>query len=629
MGQTTQGLLGGARGERLLALGNEAFARGAIEARVQVATGYPGTPSTEILETLIAAAPRLGFEAFWAVNEKVAFDIGTGASFSGARALVVLKHVGLNVAADSLLQVNLVDIEGGLVVVSVDDPGGTSSNNEQDNRWYAKMAEIPCLEPGSLDEAREMTRRAFEISESLKVPVLVRSVTRLAHMTSELTLGALAPERPKPRFDSTRTWSPFPPLAPHRRLQEKLARAGKLLESGGFDAYEGTGRERFGVAAAGFAYNYAREAIEGLGMRDEVALVKVTTANPLPRALLSRLLDHVERVLVVEDVSPYLEEALLAEAGALGKKVRIEGRRSGALPGAGETLPDLVLEALADMVGVSPKPKRRQTVETSSTTVPRRQISFCSGCSHRSTYYALAQAFEGSRIEDPIVVGDIGCYTLGFFPPFNILQTMTSMGASMGTAAALARLNPERKVVAVIGDSTLYHAGIPGLVQIAHLRLPVTVLVMDNSVTGSTGQQPHPGSWQHGDDRTVVPIEDIARACGFPFVRVVGSFQLKRLPGILEEALRQEGPALVVSRQACALEPSEIGRRTIVARIDEALCDGCLACVDEFGCPAFVPAPSGSGKIEVDAIECNGCASCKFVCPPGAISFVRRDELLT
>jgi indolepyruvate ferredoxin oxidoreductase alpha subunit len=625
MGQTTQELFSDAPGARLLVLGNEAFARGAIEAGVQVATGYPGTPSTEILETLIAAAPRFGFDAFWAVNEKVAFDIATGASFSGARALVVLKHVGLNVAADSLLQVNLVDIEGGLVVVSVDDPGGTSSNNEQDNRWYAKMAEIPCLEPSSLDEAREMTRRAFEISESLKVPVLVRSVTRLAHMTSALTLGPFAPARPKPHFDSTRTWSPFPPLAPHRRLQDKLRRAAKLLESAGFDAYEGTGKERFGVAAAGFTYNYAREAVERLGVQDKVALVKVATAHPVPRALLSRLLDHVERVLVVEDVSSYLEEALLAEAGAMGKKVRIEGRRSGALPGTGETLPDLVLEALAGMVGVSTKRKRKRMVETFPAVVPRRQISFCSGCSHRSTYYALAQAFEGLGLEDPIVVGDIGCYTLGFFPPFNILQTMTSMGASMGTAAALARLNPERKVVAVIGDSTLYHAGIPGLVQIAHLRLPVTVLVMDNSVTGSTGQQRHPGSWQHGEDLTVVPIEDIAHACGFPFVRVVGSFQLKRLPGILEEALRQTGPALVVSRQACALEPSEIGRRSIVARIDEALCDGCLACVDEFGCPAFVPAPSGSGKIEVDGLECNGCAACKFVCPEAAISFVRRD----
>jgi indolepyruvate ferredoxin oxidoreductase alpha subunit len=622
MGQSTQDLFADAPGLRLLALGNEAFARGAIEAGVQIATGYPGTPSTEILETLIEAAPRLGFDAFWAVNEKVALDVATGASFSGARALVVLKHVGLNVAADSLLQVNLIDIEGGLVVISVDDPGGASSNNEQDSRGYAKMAEIPAFEPSSLDEAREMTRRAFEVSEALKVPVLVRSVARLAHLTDALTLGAIAPARPKPRFDSGRVWSPFPPLDPHRRLQAKLRRAEEIFESAGFNRLEGTGRERIGVAAAGFAYNYAREAVSKLGLQECVAVLKITTANPLPRALRARFLAQIDEVLVVEDVSPYLEEALLAEAGALGKKVRVEGRRSGALPGAGETLPDSVFEALANLAGRPPKPKRATSMTAS---LPRRQISFCSGCSHRASFYALAQAFERIPVADPIVVGDIGCYTLGFYPPFEMLQTMTSMGASLGTAAALARLHPERKVVAVIGDSTLFHAGMPGLVQIAHLRLPVTVLVMDNSVTASTGQQPHPGSWQHTGDRTLVRIEDIAEACGFPFVRVAGSFQLKRLPGILEEALRERGPALVVSRQACALEPSEIGRRTIVARIDEPLCDGCRACIDEFGCPAFVPSASGSGKVEVNPLECNGCAACKLVCPQGAISFVRRE----
>jgi indolepyruvate ferredoxin oxidoreductase alpha subunit len=442
-------------------------------------------------------------------------------------------------------------------------------------------------------------------------------VARLAHLTSSLTLGAIAPERPKPRFDSGKTFSPFPPLEPHRRLQAKLRRAGPS----GFDALEGTGRERIGVAAAGFAYNYAREAVDRLGLQGRVAVLKVATANPLPRELLARFLAQVDEALVVEDVFPHLEEALLAEAGAIGKSVRIEGRRSGSLPAAGETLPDDVFDALARLTGLpSSAKKARATVP-----LPRRQISFCSGCSHRASYYALAEAFEAIPIRDPIVVGDIGCYTLGFYPPFEILQTMTSMGASLGTAAALARLNPERRVVAVIGDSTLFHAGMPGLVQIAHQRLPVTVLVMDNSVTGSTGQQPHPGSWQHTEDRTLVRIEAIAQACGFPFVRVAGSFQLKRLPGILEEALREPGPALVVSRQACALEPSEIDRRAIVARIDEPLCDGCLACIDEFGCPAFVLSESGSGKIEVNPIECNGCAACKIVCPPGAISFVRRE----
>jgi indolepyruvate ferredoxin oxidoreductase alpha subunit len=629
-------LFWGAAGERLLALGNEAFARGAIEAGVQLATGYPGTPATEIMETLIEAAPELGFSAFWSVNEKVAFDVGSGAAFSRARSLVVVKHVGLNVTADSLMQLNLVDVAGGFVIISVDDPGGISSNNEQDNRWYGKMAEIPTLEPANLDEARQMTRDAFDISEKLQVPVMIRSVTRLAHMTGELTLGTIAAPRPRPYFDSSRQWTPFPPLEPHRRLQAKLKNAETLLEEAGYDTLEGTGHERIGVAAAGFAYNYAREAIEQLGLMSHVALLKISTVNPLPRSVMRRFLGQVEQALVVEDVSPYLEEALLAEAAVMGSSTRIHGRRSGAVPGAGETSPEIVSHALAMVVHqqspallpVVPSnglaAEREALIQEIKPLIPNRQISFCAGCSHRSTYFALVEALENLGIDDPIVVGDIGCYTLGFFPPFSILQTMTSMGASMGTAAALAQLNPTRKVIAVIGDSTMYHAGMPGLLQISHQALPVLILVMDNSVTGSTGQQPHPGSWQYKRERTVVPIEEIGAAFGIPFVRDVGAFQLKRLTPVLEEALSFDGPAMVVSREACALHPAEIDRRIILARIDPGLCNACMICVDGFGCPAFVPAQDRSGKIEVDVTICTGCASCTFVCPERAISFVRK-----
>lgn len=417
-----------------------------------------------------------------------------------------------------------------------------------------------------------------------------------------------------------------------------MQQATKMLATAGFDRYEGNGHERLGVASAGFAYNYAREAAERLGLSNDIALLKVCSVNPLPRTLMRQFLARVDEVLVVEDVAPYLEEGLLIEAAAMGKAIKIHGRRSGALPGTGETLPETVIDALSSLVrrgeleSLSAAPaeglssERRMLVQEIEQRIPRRQLSFCSGCSHRASYYALAQAIENLSIKDPIVVGDIGCYTLGFYPPFNILQTMTSMGASMGTAAALAQLNPGRKVIAVIGDSTMYHAGMPGLLQISHLGLPVTVLVMDNSVTGSTGQQHHPGSWQHAGERTIVPIEEIAKAYHIPFVQVVGSFQLKRLANILEEALTINGPAMVVSRQACALEPSEIGRRNILAKIDQALCDGCQACVDAFGCPAFVPAGDSSEKIDVETVLCNGCASCKFVCPQEAISFVRKEE---
>jgi indolepyruvate ferredoxin oxidoreductase alpha subunit len=535
------------------------------------------------------------------------------------------------------MQLNLVDVAGGFVIISIDDPGGISSNNEQDNRWYGKMAEIPTLEPTNLDEARDMTRQAFDISEALQVPVLVRSVTRLAHMTGELTLGTVAGTRPLPHFDSSRQWTPFPPLEPHRRLQEKLNRAESLLEAAGYDRYQETEDGRVGVAAAGFATNYAREAIEWLGLHDQVSLLKVSTVNPLPRAIIRRFLRHVEHVLVVEDVSPFLEEAILAEATAMGRQVEIHGRRSGALPGTGETLPDLVRQALMELVQlrasdlepampeVGLTAERGNLIKEIHPLIPNRVISFCAGCSHRSTYFALVEALDNLGIDDPIVVGDIGCYTLGFFPPFSILQTMTSMGASMGTAAALAQLNPTRKVIAVIGDSTMYHAGMPGLLQISHQGLPVLILVMDNSVTGSTGQQPHPGSWQYKNERTIVPIEKIGETFGISHVRAVGAFQLKRLTPIMEEALCVDGPAMVVSREACALHPTEINRRIILAQIDPDLCNSCMICVDGFGCPAFVPAANGSGKIDVDARICTGCASCTFVCPERAISFVRKE----
>jgi indolepyruvate ferredoxin oxidoreductase alpha subunit len=587
------------------------------------------------METLIEAAPHLGFIAYWSINEKVAFDAVTGASFSGVRSMVVMKHVGLNVAVDSLQQLKLIDIAGGFVVVTVDDPSGVSSNNEQDNRWYAKSAGLPAIEPTDLNDAREMTKQAFEISEELHMPVILRSVTRLGHMTGDLELRKIEPKGAEPYFDSSREWTPFPCLEPERRLRDKLRRAGEVLERYQFDRYEGTESEKIGVVGAGFAFNYAQEAVDRLGLRGKVALLKISTVNPLPSKIIHRLLSHVSHVLVVEDVTPFLEEAIKAEAQEIQRPIRIYGRKSGALPEVGETILDDVVQALADIVQGSPQlvipadalpsAGRAEQAEEIKKLILQRQIGFCAGCSHRATYYAITKALQNIGIGDPIIVGDIGCYTLGFYPPFSILQTMTSMGASMGTANALAQLNPDRKVIAFIGDSTFYHAGMPGLLQIGHQQRPVLVIAMDNSVTGSTGQQPHPGTWQLANERTVVPIEDVARAYKIPHVRVVRSLQVKRLIKELEEALTLDVPAMVVSRQACALEPSERWRkRTIVGKIDPAKCDGCLVCIEEFGCPAFIAAEEES-KIAIDPVLCNGCASCKIVCPQGAIYFERLE----
>lgn len=618
-------------------MGNEAIARGAIEAGVQYVTGYPGTPSTEIMETLIEAADRLDFTAYWSVNEKVAFDAVTGASFSKVRSMVVMKHVGMNVASDSLQQLKLIDIAGSLVVVTVDDPSGLSSNNEQDNRWYAKFAGLPAIEPTNLNDAREMTKQAFEISEELHMPVILRSVTRLAHMTGDIELGNINSNKQKPYFDSSREWTPFPPLGPEQRLRVKLRHAGEVLERYHFDQYEGTGSEKIGVVGAGFAFNYAQETVDRLGLRGKVALLKISTVNPLPSKIIRRFLSHVDHVLVVEDVTPFLEEAIKAEAQEIQRPIRIYGRKSGALPEAGEAILDDIVSALADIAcGAFPEivipeealPSIERTEQTLAIKkmIPRRQIGLCAGCSHRATYYALTKSLKNTGIKDPIIVGDIGCYTLGFYPPFSILQTMTSMGASMGTANALAQINPNRKVIAIIGDSTFYHAGMPGLLQIGHQQRPLLVIVMDNSVTASTGQQPHPGTWQLAKERTIVPIEDIAQAYKIPHVRVVRSLQVKRMIKEIEEALRLEVPAVIVSRQACALEPSERWKkRTIVGKVDMVKCNGCLICIEEFGCPAFIAAEK-EGKIAIDPVLCNGCAACKIVCPQGAIYFERTER---
>lgn len=627
-------LLKDAPGTRVLVMGNEAIARGAIEAGVHLVTGYPGTPSTEIMETLIEAADHLDFTAYWSVNEKVAFDVVSGASFSKIRSMVVMKHVGMNVAADSLQQLKLIDIAGGLVVVTVDDPSGLSSNNEQDNRWYAKFTGLPAIEPTDLNDAREMTKKAFEISEELHMPIILRSVTRLGHMTGDVKLGSINSNKERPYFDSSRVWTPFPPLGPEQRLRRKLRQAGEVLEQYQFDQYEGKGNEEIGVVGAGFAFNYVQETVDRLGLRGKVALLKISTVNPLPSKIIHRFLSHANHVLVVEDVTPFLEEAIKAEAQEMQRVIRIYGRKSRALPEAGETILDDVVMALADIVKrVSPEtaipedafPSMERTEQALAIKkmIPRRQIGLCAGCSHRATYYALTKALKKTGIKDPIIVGDIGCYTLGFYPPFSILQTMTSMGGSMGTANALAQLNPNRKVIAFIGDSTFYHAGMPGLLQISHQQRPLLVIVMDNSVTASTGQQPHPGTWQLAKERTIVPIEDIARAYKVPHVRVVRSLQVRRLIKELEEALILDVPAVIVSRQACALEPSERWKkRTIVGKVDMAKCDGCLVCIEEFGCPAFIAAEE-EGKIAIDSVLCNGCAACKIVCPHEAIYFER------
>jgi len=619
-----------APGKRILAMGNQAIARGAIEAGVQLATGYPGTPATEIIETLIAGSPIFGYKAFWAVNEKVAFDAGSGASFAKARSLVAVKHVGVNVLADSLLQVNHIDIAGGLVLVAVDDVGGMSSNNEQDSRFYAEFADIPCLEPATLDEARLFVKAAFEISENLKVPVMVRSVNRLSHLTSGMHLGEIAAAANNPCFDNSRSWIGFPCLEPHRKLRDKIKHASQVLEPYGFNKLEQHAGSDVAIIAAGFTVNYAAEALAMLGLAKRVTLLGVRTANPQPTGLIRRVLEYANTIVVVEDITGHLESAVLTTVAEVGSRAKVMGRLGGELPAVGETTVDVLLGVLGILFPGSVLPGDQKQAVTSNTIrakLPTRGINLCAGCPHRGSYYALSKAIKSLGIEKSIAtVGDIGCYTLGIWEPFNLLKSMTSMGASMGTAAAIAQLAPEQKTLAVIGDSTLFHAGQPGLLQIALNQAPVTVVVADNRVTAMTGAQATASTGldlRGGTDRSV-KIEDLARAYGFEHIFVGDAYNIPQMFSLFRKALAIDAPSMVVARRECALAEQTAPLIQTKARVRASKCTGCMECIDNFGCPALQLVEDSSTesgrKVLVDSNTCVGCGECKYTCPEDAIT---------
>ena len=621
-----------APGERILAMGNQAIARGAIEAGVQLATGYPGTPSTEIVETLIAASSVFGFQAFWGVNEKVAFDAATGASFAGARSLVAVKHVGVNVLSDSLMQINHIDIAGGLVLVAVDDVGGMSSNNEQDSRFYASFAEIPCLEPATLDEARLMVKAAFDISENMGLPVMVRSVNRLSHLTASMTLGEIDVAGNNPEFDSSRTWVGFPSLEPHRRLREKIKQAGQVLEPYGFNQLEQHPECDIAIVAGGFTVNYVAEALKMLDLSGRVTLLEVRTANPLPTGMFRKVIEQADTIVVVEDVNWYLENAVLAAIAQSGRQPRVIGRLSGDLPPVGETTVDNLINVLEKLFpGAAPAPafdvKHAGITHEIREKLPRRGINFCAGCPHRGSYYSLSKAIKSLGLEEKMaVIGDIGCYTLGIWEPFSLLKSMTSMGASMGTAAAIAQLSPEQKTLAVIGDSTLFHAGQPGLLQIALNQAPVTVVVTDNRVTAMTGAQADASTGldlRGGTDHNV-KIEDLARAYGFKHIFVGDAYNIPQMFTLYRKALVIDAPSMVIARRECALAEQTAPLIQTKAKVEANKCTGCMECIDNFGCPALQVRESkstGSGKkVFVDVNACVGCGECRYACPDDAIT---------
>jgi indolepyruvate ferredoxin oxidoreductase alpha subunit len=553
-----------APGARRFMLGNEAIARGAVEAGVQVVASYPGTPSSEITTALVASSKEGDFYAEWSVNEKVALEVAMAAATTGLRSLAIMKHVGVNVAHDPLMSASYMGL-GGLVLISADDPGQWSSQNEQDNRLLARQAYIPVLEPASAQEAKDMMADAFRLSEEFGQMWMLRSVTRIGHARGDVTYGDI---------DTTNTHGEFVKnpqkfvclpanfRVNRRLLIKRLETIEDAVDDLPYNRLTLKPGARLGVIACGISYGYAIEAVRWLGLEDKVSFLKIGTPYPLPKKLTKQLLENVDEVLVCEELEPFVEEATKVIAKDSNLTTKVRGKDL--LPLAGEHNVRLVAEALSKLTGVTPPvdfagiDKLR---EETAGLLPLRPPTMCAGCPHRASGYAInvaAVRYQRETGKEAIKTSDIGCYALGANPPLNMDDTAVCMGGSFGMANGFAHVT-DRPVIAHLGDSTFFHSGIPPMINAVYNNAKMTMVVLDNSTTGMTGFQPHPGA--STTPELNIKIEDVARASGVKFVEVVDAFDLASLIDTIERALHFDGPSLIVSRRLCNILDSRQKRR--------------------------------------------------------------------
>ncbi len=624
-------------GKTLLLMGNEAIARGAVEAGVSVCAAYPGNPSSDIIDVLAKAAPDLGIHVEWSVNEKVALEVAASAAMTGLRGLAAMKQNGLNVASDFLLNLNLSGVRGGLVIVICDDPSGISSTNEQDSRLYARMGELPLLEPGDFQEAKDIIVQAFDLSEELRLPVLVHSVTRLSHARGNVTLGQLTDKRSKPWFDRSRPFVNIPmPARAHQLLKDKIERCRSLFEKTGLNSYQGPESPELLILSTGAGLFYAKEAVQTLCLGERIGLIKLATTFPLPESFLVGHLKNADRLLVIEEGSPFLEsqikELCAGPERHLGE-LAISGKTDGVLPDVGELNPDLIIDVLTGLMEVAPPTRLPEYVAAVSEAVeqlaPGRDLAFCAGCPHRATYWAIKKALilDG---RDGFVLGDIGCYGMGAGPAgFGQMNTMQAMGSGAGLASGMGLLESfglEQPVVAVCGDSTFYHAAIPALLNARQHGAKFLFLILDNDATAMTGFQPHPGLGRTavGEPAPPVSLEALCKTMGFE-VESVDPYDLERTTKAILSNLDkiETGARVLILKRACALVRVKRGPADYRVKVDPLLClgeeCGCnRLCTRIFKCPGLFW-NSETEKAAIDKATCTGCGVCAQICPQGAI----------
>ena len=608
-------------GKRVLLLGNEAIARGILESGISVVTTYPGTPASEIGDTISAIAQEAGVYMEYSVNEIVAVEVAGGAAACGVRALAAMKHVGLNVASDALMTLAYTGVRGGLVIVAADDPECYSSQNEQDSRLYALLSNLPCLEPSNPQEAKEMVAYAVEISEKLELPVILRTTTRVSHTRAPVTFGKLSKPSLKGEFrrDVKRfVMVPANARPRHDVLLERMEKAKEITETSPYNTIKPKGKDKeYGIISSSSAYNYAVEAAELLGL--DIDFLKLGMTHPLPEKLIGKFLKEHSKAIVVEELEPYLELHVKAIAKDCALSTEVYGKQY--FPRSGELSTRLVLKGLAAITGrklpINFEDLDKRYAEVSERLPPRPPI-LCAGCPHRASFYVIKRAAG----EKAIYPTDIGCYALGIAPPLKVGDILVCMGAGIGTAQGISKVTGA-DTIAIIGDSTFFHAGIPRLLNAVYNKHKIVVAVLDNLTTAMTGHQPHPGTGVTGMQVSTEPIaiEKVAEGCEVKLVRVVNPFNVREAEKAIKEALQFPETSLIVFRAPCALllvrEKRRKGLEIVPFKINEK-CTNCMACIKLLGCPAIILKEDKT--VAINENICVGCGLCANICPYNAIA---------
>ena len=621
-------LVTGGPGEKQFLLGNEAAVRGVIEAGVSIAATYPGTPSSEIGNILSVLAKDANIYFEFSTNEKVAMEVAATAAVSGLRSFTFMKHVGMNVAADSFMTTAYSGVNGGMVILSADDPSLFSSQNEQDTRNYARLANVPILEPSNCQEVKDMVKYAFDLSEQFKIPVIVRTTTRVSHMRGIVEFGEVSDNSSncdnhwkRGHFNKDPSkYVPVPAFAGdmHVRLWDKINRIEEITNKSDFNQeIELTEDKKYAIIASSSAYNYAHDVCKFNDL--DINILKLGFSYPFPKDKVAGFLKDIDEVFIVEEVDPIIERDTLSVVGSERLNVTVHGKLDGTFPLFHEFNSDVVADGLNKVLVFKEDSeiKYSSSLEKLQEDIPSRAPVLCAGCPHRAMYYGVNLAIEelGLKASDVIFASDIGCYTLGINPPYNAADYLLSMGSSVGDGCGFS-VSTDQKVVSYIGDSTFFHSGVSPLINAVHNKHNFVLTVLDNRITAMTGGQPNPGIPVDGmgDEAPEISIRKLALACGCDYVRVINPFNLDQVIKTYKEALQRDDTAVIISKAPCTLIKG-LEKKPPVNFV-EANCNNCDKCVNELACPAISKV---NGKITIDTAQCDGCNVCIQVCKYGAL----------